>query len=295
MQAEVVAKRVEGIALVAHRAADADHVHAGVARQRQQRQVGLAAEKGSATMSAFVQQAPRQKTGTSLTTRPNPLPSRGAIHRDAAEADLAEIEIQRRRPKTEDRIERGARHAYAATSGRHRGSRRGPRSRPVPSSTRTKSIVPQRAVTQPLRRLARGGSRDRATRRRHDRTSRRCCRSTTRWLGPRDEGDTAPRADGMDRRSPPGDMAQQQRADEAQASAAARGGGASARGPFCRRDAHRASGRRYAASCAPDERDADLVREEHVVGRDRTRAAVEIDLRDRRKAVEAEDGLAIVR
>ena len=89
---ELVAEVVEVVALVGHRAADADHVHAGVARAARALFDTLPGSAESVARSSGVQQTPRQKIGTPLTTRPKPLAVGAAVDVDRAEADAPEID-----------------------------------------------------------------------------------------------------------------------------------------------------------------------------------------------------------
>ncbi len=91
-QAQLVAERVERVALVAHRAADADHVEAGVRRQRQQRQVGLAREGQGDEIGGRPAGAAAEHR-LAVDAQAEALAVGVAVDLDRPEADVAEVEV----------------------------------------------------------------------------------------------------------------------------------------------------------------------------------------------------------
>ena len=92
---ELVAEIVKRVGLVDHRAADAHHVHAGVAQQLERGAILSGGRASELARSSGVQQTPRQKIGVPLTVRPKPLAVGAAIDGDGAEADATEIDRMR--------------------------------------------------------------------------------------------------------------------------------------------------------------------------------------------------------
>ena len=164
-----------------------------------------------------------------------------------------------------------------------------PRRRPSPSSTSAKSTDPQRAVTQPStgadRRIGQidqaiaavDGGDDRLV---ADAQSLR-----------RQQRHPAGRSDSVHRRTPSGDVAEQQRAGETQRRRPDETRSPSRAALFAR-DERIERPERNVEIVAPGERDRDLVRQKHVVGR-QDRLAVEEHLGNRGETVETQHGRAV--
>ena len=88
--AELVAGVVERVGLVDHGAADAQHVHAGVARAARALRAAAARSPRARRCRRWSSTAPRQKTGTPLTRSAKPSASRSSV--DGAESDAAAVE-----------------------------------------------------------------------------------------------------------------------------------------------------------------------------------------------------------